>query len=134
MTKELSKEDARSLADKFSCNQTYPRWASVVFVSTIRFTRVHLKYKYHRKSYAALHIELGHFSQTFYLMCTFLGLGAFVTAYVSNKDKDRILGIDGIIEGSVMLNGCGHPMKMYPTLDLNMKEYVPGKTNDGGQK
>lgn len=133
LLRELDKDMARSMADKFSCQQTYPRWASVIFISTVRFTRVHLKYKYHRKSYAALHLELGHFSQTLYLSCSYLGLGAFVTAYINNKDVDKLLGIDGITEGSIMINGCGHPMRTEPTLDLIAKEFIPGKTKIGSE-
>lgn len=123
---------ARSLADLFGSGQTFPRWSSVVFVTTIRFLRHQYKYRSTRKSYAVLHIEAGHFSQTFYLVCTRLGLGAFVTAAINHRDVERELGIDGITEGAVMINGCGRPMPMEPSMDLKVLPYEPGATAIGG--
>lgn len=50
---------------------------------------------------------VGHLSQTFYLACAELGLGAFVTAAINNADIDDRLGVDGFAQGSLAIVGCG---------------------------
>jgi nitroreductase len=52
-------------------------------------------------------MDAGHLSQTFYLVCAELGLGAFVTAAINNADIDDRLGLDGFAEGSLAISGCG---------------------------
>ena len=63
----------------------------------------------HERAYAVLLLDAGHLSQTFYLVCTRLGLGAFVTAAISASTIEDRLGLDGIGEGPLALLGCGLP-------------------------
>ena len=53
-------------------------------------------------------MDAAHLSQTLYLVCTELGLGAFVTGAINNQDIDEHLHVDGFGEGSIAVLGCGH--------------------------
>jgi putative peptide maturation dehydrogenase len=101
--------DARELAARFVCGQTYFADAHVVVVLAVRFERAFWKYRNHPKALAALLMDAAHLSQTLYLVCTELGLGAFVTAAVNNVDIDERLGLDGYAEGALAVCGFGIP-------------------------
>ena len=74
-----------------------------------RFERAFWKYRNHQKALAAVLMDAAHLSQTLYLVCTELGLGAFVTAAVNNADIDEHLGLDGYGDGTVAVCGFGIP-------------------------
>jgi putative peptide maturation dehydrogenase len=103
----LSGTEAEELADAFTCGQGYFRGASLFVVLAARFGRSFWKYRGHEKAYAVTLMDAGHLSQTFYLVCAELGLGAFVTASINNADIDERLGLDGFEEGSLAISGCG---------------------------
>jgi putative peptide maturation dehydrogenase len=100
---------SRELASQFVCGQTYFADAQALVVLAARFERAFWKYRNHPKALAALLMDAAHLSQTLYLICTELGLGAFVTAAINNADIDEALGLDGYGEGAVAICGFGIP-------------------------
>ena len=107
LLERLSRAEAEELAGAFTCGQGYFRRAGVLVVLAARFGRSFWKYRGHEKAYAVTLMDAGHLSQTFYLVCAELGLGAFVTAAINNADIDERLGLDGFAEGSLAISGCG---------------------------
>jgi putative peptide maturation dehydrogenase len=103
----MAESAARDLAVRFVCGQGYFRDASVLVIMAARFERSFWKYRRHEKAYGVALMDAGHLSQTFYLVCAELELGAFVTAAVNNADIDVRLGLDGFAEGSLAISGCG---------------------------
>lgn len=107
LLERIDRPDAEELAERFTGGQAYFRDASVLVVMTARFGRSFWKYRGHGKAYAVTLMDAGHLSQTFYLACAELGLGAFVTAAINNADIDDRLGVDGFAQGSLAIVGCG---------------------------
>lgn len=107
LLESIARHDAEELAERFTGGQAYFRDASVLVVMTARFGRSFWKYRGHGKAYAVTLMDAGHLSQTFYLVCAELGLGAFVTAAINNADIDDRLGLDGFAQGSLAIVGCG---------------------------
>ena len=70
-------------------------------------------------------MDAAHMSQTFYLLCADLHLGAFVTAAVNNGDVDDRLGLDGFTEGTLIACGCGRPAKRVSGLQPTFAAYRP---------
>lgn len=103
----LSESETRSLATEFVVGQTYFGSAHVLFLLTARFARNQWKYRNHQKAYAVMLMDVGHLSQTLYLVSAELGLGAFVTAAVNSAQIDERLGLDGCTEGALAVAGCG---------------------------
>src|SRR6266516_3523264 len=99
--------EARDWAVEFAAGQSYARSAPVVFALTARFYRNFWKYRHHQKAYSVLLMDAAHLSQTLYLVCTELGLGAFVSAAINNRNIEERLGLDGLEEGAIALCGCG---------------------------
>jgi putative peptide maturation dehydrogenase len=103
----LSASEASALATEVVVGQTYFGSAHVLFLLTARFARNHWKYRNHQKAYAVMLMDVGHLSQTLYLVSTELGLGAFVTAAINSVLIDERLGLDGCKEGALAVVGCG---------------------------
>jgi SagB-type dehydrogenase family enzyme len=117
--------EAQDLANKFTCGQVYPRWANVLFMMSSRFFRSYWKYRNHPKAYAVLLMDVAHLSQTFYLMCTQLGLGAFVTAAVNSKNIEDRLQLNGFENGVLAICGCGMALNKPSALEPAFKPYTP---------
>jgi nitroreductase len=64
-------------------------------------------------------------SQTLYLVCTELGLGAFVTAAINGGNIEERLGLDGYREGAILVCGCGPPGPAAAGLEPEFAPYVP---------
>lgn len=109
LVSELAEDEARSLAVEFTAGQTYFADAQALFVMTARFYRSFWRYPSHDKAYAAQLMDAAHLSQSFYLVCTELGLGPFVTAAINNENVDERLGLPVLDEGSLAICGCGVP-------------------------
>jgi len=105
----IAPDEGRELAAQFVCGQTYFADAHALVVLAVRFERAFWKYRNHQKALAAVLMDAAHLSQTLYLVCTELGLGAFVTAAVNNADIDEHLGLDGYGDGTVAVCGFGIP-------------------------
>jgi putative peptide maturation dehydrogenase len=105
----IALDEGREVAAQFVCGQSYFADAHALVVLVVRFERAFWKYRDHQKALAAVLMDAAHLSQTLYLVCTELGLGAFVTAAVNNADIDERLGLDGYGDGTVAVCGFGIP-------------------------
>ncbi len=106
---QLEENEAGALALSFLGGQWYFASAQVLFVMTARFHRSFWKYRDHDKAYTAILVDAGHLSQTFYLVCADLGLGAFVAGAINDSTIDERLGLRAFEEGSLVICGCGRP-------------------------
>ncbi len=113
----LEVDEAERLADRFNCGQTYFASAAALFVLTARFYRNFWKYRKHQKAYSVVLMDVGHLSQTHYLVCEELGLGAFVTAAVNGADIEERLGLEPFVEGALAITGCGRPTAVRSPLE-----------------
>jgi putative peptide maturation dehydrogenase len=114
----LDEGSARSLVENGTAGQWYFAEADVAFVMTARFWRKYRKYRRHPKAYRVMLLEAGHLSQTFYLLCTELGLGPWVTAALVDGVLEQALGLDPLDEGIVAMCGCGRPRSDRPLAPL----------------
>jgi putative peptide maturation dehydrogenase len=124
----LSREEVGELAYEFTSGQPYARSAQCLFVLSTRFYRNFWKHPRHERSYAVLLMDAAHLSQTFYLVCADLGLGAFVTAAINGANIEARLGLDGFAEGAIAVCGCGVPAGVASSLEPEFLPYVPGET------
>jgi putative peptide maturation dehydrogenase len=99
----------RELLDEAMAGQWFFAESDVAFVMAARFGRSNRKYRRHPKIYRAVFLDAGHLSQTFYLLCTELGLGPWITAALDESVVERVLGLDPLHEGVVAIVGCGRP-------------------------
>jgi SagB-type dehydrogenase family enzyme len=67
------------------------------------------------RAYTSLFVDLGHLSQTAYLVATALGLGAFFTAATRDAPIEAALGIDWTEEVFLGLTGLGTPAEQAGT-------------------
>jgi putative peptide maturation dehydrogenase len=123
----LTPDEGRSLAIELASGQPFVGDAPALFLLTTRFYRSFWKYRRHRRAYAVLLMDAAHLAQTFYLVCTELGLGAFVTAAVNGSNIEERLGLDPFTEGALTICGCGSPAAG-EQLDMNFEPYVPRET------
>lgn len=80
--------------------------AAAVFVLTAVFPRVAYKYR-HPRAYRVVLLDCGHLAQTFCLVASWLGLGAFTTAALADTAIERALGVDGIDESALYVLAAG---------------------------
>jgi SagB-type dehydrogenase family enzyme len=83
LMEEMTQREATTTAALFTAGQRYFGSASVLFVMTARFYRNFWKYRRNGKTYSVVLMDAAHLSQTFYLVCTQLRLGAFITAAIN---------------------------------------------------
>jgi nitroreductase len=74
-------------------------------------------------------MDAGHLSQTFYLVCTQLGLGPFVTAAIDEGEIGRTLELDLLFEGPLALCGCGRAPAIPSRLDPAFRP-LPAPSSD----
>jgi SagB-type dehydrogenase family enzyme len=125
MIASLNHNEASELANEFTAGQSYPRWAGALFIMTARFYRNFWKYRKHQKTYSVLFMDAAHLSQTFYSVCTELGLGAFVSAAISSVNIEERLRLDGFREGAIAICGCGKPLDENFNLEPKFFPYTP---------
>jgi putative peptide maturation dehydrogenase len=125
---DLGKGEAGAAIGAFTAGQTYLESAAVLFVLTARFSRSFWKYRRHPTAYATLLYDAAHLSQSFYLVCTDLRLGAFFTNVINGPRIEEALALDGYREGVLAICGCGVPAAEGSPLDPEFLPYVPGKT------
>ena len=75
-------------------------------------------------------MDAAHLSQTFYLVCAELGLGAFVSAATNAGNLEDRLGLDGFTEGVLAICGCGRPRANASPYDAAFEPYVPREDGD----
>jgi putative peptide maturation dehydrogenase len=103
----LGGEEAADLVVELTAGQEHFRAAQVLLLLTARFARNFWKYQAHAKAYRAVLFDAAHLSQTLYLVCADLGLGAFVSGAINEQDIDRRLGLRSFTEGAILVCGCG---------------------------
>lgn len=101
LLRPMSQQEARHHAVVFTLGQTYFGSGHALFLLTARWFRNFWKYRKAQKSYRVIHVDAGHLSQTLYLLCTELGLGAFYTGAI------HALGNFGTMEGGGRLGPTG---------------------------
>jgi putative peptide maturation dehydrogenase len=105
----LTGDEVTALNMEFTAGQAHFSPAQVLFLMTARFGRNFWKYAAHAKAYRVLYLDAAHLSQTLYLVCAELGLGAFVSAAINEHNIDRRLRLQPFTEGAVLISGCGRP-------------------------
>ena len=121
----LSSDDAAALARRFVAGQAWFEAAPVLVVMTVRFDRLFWKYRRHAKAWRVAHLDAGHLSQTMYLSAADLGLGAFVTAAINDRDVDAALGLAPLREGAIALVGFGPRAAERTNIELDGLEPTP---------
>jgi Nitroreductase family len=86
------------------------------------------KHRRNAKTYSVLLMDAAHLSQTLYLICTQLGLGAFITAAINSVDIEERLGLDGFAEGALAMLGCGIHAQAAEGMEPQYVPYLPGQT------
>jgi putative peptide maturation dehydrogenase len=128
LVRRLPRDEAASLAVAFAAGQSWIRDAAAVVIVTARFPRTLWKYRRNNRAYLTLYLEAGHFSQTFYLVCAELGLGAFVTAAINGGNIEDAFELDPVEEGVLAICGCGIPLPGRHALDPEFSAYRPRET------
>lgn len=120
----MERERAQSMAEILTLGQSYFRSAHVLIILTARWYRNFWKYRKAPKSYRVIHVDAGHLSQTLYLVCQHLGLGAFFTGAVNDVNVEELLKLDPLQEGVVGISGCGRPLNGGAPLTLQTVPYT----------
>ncbi|NJL27223.1 MAG: putative peptide maturation dehydrogenase [Thermoanaerobaculia bacterium] len=120
--------DLAKLAVEILAGQSFAGSAHVLLLMTARFERNFWKYRNNAKTYSVVLIDAGHLSQTCYLLCSHLGLGAFFSAAINAPVVERLLVLDGVTEGAIGVLGCGRPVTTTEDYGLEFKPFEPGKT------
>jgi putative peptide maturation dehydrogenase len=123
--RELERHAGQDIANLFTAGQQFPRNASVLFILTSRFYRNYWKYRVHPKAYQVLYMDIAHLSQTFYLLCEALGVGAFFTAAINAGNIEKELGLDPYHEGAMAILGCGVPAEDHLGMEVAFSPFEP---------
>lgn len=119
---------ARRFATAATAGQAFFASAQVLFLLTARFYRSFWKYRAHDRAYAVLLMDAAHLTQTLYLVCAALGLGAFVTAAIDRVAIEEQLGVEPFGEGAIVVAGCGIPAAERLAGEPEFTPYVPRET------
>lgn len=104
---ELIKKDiSREKVIEFCGGQPHTGLPAVVFFYTAVIERETWKYSV-PKAYRALFMDLGHLSQTLYLVASWMNLGCFFTAALRDELVEKELGLDWTEEVSIGVSGIG---------------------------
>jgi putative peptide maturation dehydrogenase len=115
----LTPEEAAGFAHRFVAGQNWFANVPVMVVMTARFDRLFWKYRRHTKAWRVVHLDVGHLSQTMYLSAADLGLGAFVTAAINDREVERALELTPMREGAIAIVGFGPRAAQKTTLELD---------------
>jgi putative peptide maturation dehydrogenase len=115
----LTAEEAAGYAHRFVAGQHWFANVPVMVVMTARFDRMFWKYRRHAKAWRVVHLDVGHLSQTMYLSAADLGLGAFVTAAINDREVERALELVPMREGAIAVVGFGPRAATKTTLELD---------------
>lgn len=106
----LRSGDFREKCVDFAAGQSWTKDASVLFLMTAVVARTAWKYRIPRV-YRAFLLDAGHLSQSFLLVSTALGLGAFCIGIIGDVAIERELSLDGVNEVALFVVGVGSPAK-----------------------
>ncbi len=109
----LRSGDFRREAAMMAGGQAWVGQAAFLCIMTAVTDRVFWKYA-SADAYRLFFLDAGHLAQTFVLLATAAGLGAFTTAAMSERRIEKALAIDGIHEFPVYLCGAGVPRQPPP--------------------
>ena len=113
---ELLRSDLdEELLSRLCYGISMPHDSAFVCFLTAVFRRRIWKYP-HPRNYRVLMLGAGHIGQTFTLVATALGLGAWQTIMFRDSELEAFLGIDGYAEGALYMVGVGHSVT--DSLDL----------------
>ena len=121
----IEKARARATAIRAASGQRWVGGAAFLCVMTAVFERTLWKYQI-ESSYRVLWLEAGHLAQTFALLATARGLGAFGLDGLQDSFIERRLGLDGISEFPVYLCGAGMPASRNLSRRSESKPIRPG--------
>ena len=107
LIKPMTEKETRDFLMAVTAGQDYFAQAHAAVIHVARFNRHHWKYRGHKKAYKAILMDSAHLSQTFYLLATERGLGAFYTAAINDIDMEKHLGLDRIDAAPVGISGLG---------------------------
>jgi SagB-type dehydrogenase family enzyme len=107
----LVDEDPHGRLPKLCGDQYWTEQAGVIFFYVSLVERPRWKYPSPRV-YRDICIDLGHLSQTFYLVSAWLGLGAFFTGALRDEALEGELGLNWTEEVVLGANGAGLPLSM----------------------
>lgn len=125
--RQLELWEAEAMAVGIAAGQSFASSAHVLLMMTARFNRNFWKYRQNVRTHSVVLKDAAHLSQTFYLVCSDLDLGAFLVAFDAFF-VEELLALDGIEEGAVGLLGCGTQLSDGIDHSLDFVPYVPGKT------
>jgi putative peptide maturation dehydrogenase len=106
-------------AARMVARQAYFADAPVLVVLASRFPRSFWKYRDHAKAYRVSVLDVGHLSQTLYLSATDLGLGAFITAAINERDIEEAFGLDPLLESPLAVCGFGLRSSTYTHVEFD---------------
>ncbi|MBF0706622.1 SagB family peptide dehydrogenase (plasmid) [Alkalihalobacillus hwajinpoensis] len=98
--------DIRSLCKEMCGDQKHTQLPAVVFFYSAVIEREVWKYSV-PKAYRALYMDLGHLSQTLYLVASYLQLGCFYTAALRDELVEEKLKLDWTNEVVIGASGIG---------------------------
>jgi SagB-type dehydrogenase family enzyme len=104
----LKAGDFRERCVELTAGHSWTKNASALFVMTAVVARTAWKYRVPRV-YRAFLLDAGHLSQSFLLVATALGLGAFCIGIVRDNLIEKELNLDGISETVLFVVGVGQP-------------------------
>ncbi|MBT8143990.1 MAG: SagB/ThcOx family dehydrogenase, partial [Gammaproteobacteria bacterium] len=130
----LSVGQAAKLVTKFSAGQEYFAAAPVCLFFTCRFERLNYKYPEHAKAYKVAMMDVAHLSQTAYLVCTELELGACFYGAINDDNINRRLGLDGVSEGALAAFALGHPDPRGDGQEFSYEPYDPVAERRSGSR
>jgi SagB-type dehydrogenase family enzyme len=108
--RRLKSGDQRQAAIRAASGQRWIGGAGFLCVMTAVFTRTLWKYQF-EVAYRVLWLDAGHLCQTFDLLATSRGLGAFQTAAIQDTFIEGLIGLDGVTEFPLYLCGGGVPAR-----------------------
>jgi SagB-type dehydrogenase family enzyme len=108
----LKTGDFRERCVALTAGHSWTKNASALFIMTAVVARTAWKYRVPRV-YRAFLLDAGHLSQSFLLVATALGLGAFCIGIVRDSLIEKELNLDGISETVLFVVGVGQPLKSH---------------------
>jgi SagB-type dehydrogenase family enzyme len=102
--------DFRERCVALTAGHSWTRNASALFIMTAVVARTAWKYRVPRV-YRAFLLDAGHLSQSFLLVATALGLGAFCIGIVRDSLIEKELNLDGISETVLFVVGVGQSLR-----------------------
>src|SRR3989442_5217212 len=109
----LTGRDYEERCVELTAGHSWTKHAGALFIMTAVVSRTAWKYRSPRV-YRAFLLDAGHLSQSFLLIATALGLGAFCLGIVCDKLIEKELDLDGISETALFVVGVGKPVRSSP--------------------